>query len=75
MRESTELREAGMTVRTETFDAVIAVLRDGAWHSIDDLREATRFPEDWVDELRAEGLLDVDESLVTMVRLRPGNSN
>ncbi len=46
------------------------MLRDGAWHTIEDLRAATRFPSDWVDELRAEGIVDVKEGLVTMVRLR-----
>jgi uncharacterized protein YutE (UPF0331/DUF86 family) len=56
---------------TRTFDAVVEVLRDGAWHAIEDLRAATRFPSDWVDELEAEGIVDVKEGLVTMVRLRP----
>jgi hypothetical protein len=46
------------------------LLRDGAWHSVDDLNEATRFPGDWVEELEAEGLVDVNQGLVTMVRLR-----
>ena len=45
-------------------------LGDGAWHTIEDLRAATRFPSDWVDELQAEGIVDVKEGLVTMVRLR-----
>ena len=55
---------------TPTFDALVALLRDGAWHTIDDLRAVTRFPADWVEELRAEGILDVREGIVTMVRLR-----
>ena len=58
--------------KSRTFDAVVDVLRDGAWHTIEDLRAATRFPSDWVDELQAEGIVDVKEGLVTMVRLRPG---
>ena len=59
-----------MKTTTRTFDAVVEVLRDGAWHANEDLRAATRFPSDWVDELEAEGVVDVKEGLVTMVRLR-----
>jgi len=54
-----------------TFEAVVSVLRDGAWHSLDDVKAATHFPAQWVDELAAEGIVDVDEGLVTLVRLRP----
>ena len=63
-----------MKVRTQTFDAVLGVLRDGAWHTIDDLRAATRFPKDWVEELEAEGIVDVNNGMVTMVRLRPSTN-
>jgi hypothetical protein len=56
--------------RTRTFDAIIDVLRDGGWHALDDLQAATRFPAEWVQELVAEGVIDVREGLVTLVRLR-----
>jgi hypothetical protein len=54
-----------------TFDAIQALLRDGAWHGLDDLKAATNYPAEWVEELEAEGLVDVNQGVVTMVRLRP----
>ena len=54
-----------------TFTAIENVLSDGAWHELEDLRDATNFPREWVKELRAEGVVDVAEGPVTMVRLRP----
>jgi hypothetical protein len=59
-------------IRTRTFNAVMELLRDGAWHTVDDLRAVARFPSDWVEELAAEGLVDVNQGLVPMVRLRTG---
>ena len=53
-----------------TFKAIVELLRDGAWHEMDDLKAAATYPKQWVDELRAEGLLDVREGMVTMVRLK-----
>lgn len=58
------------TKSQRTFEAIVAVLRDGAWHTVEDIRAATRYPTDWVEELRSEGIVDVREGLVTMVRLR-----
>lgn len=58
-------------IRRRTYDAIMEVLRDGAWHEIDDVGAATRFPDDWVDTLRSEGLVEITEGVVTMVRLRP----
>jgi hypothetical protein len=54
-----------------TFDAIVRVLGDGAWHTVDDLKDATNYPGEWVEELEAEGVVDVTEGMVTMVRLRP----
>jgi hypothetical protein len=54
-----------------TFEAVVDVLRDGAWHTLEDVKAATQFPSQWVEELEAEGIVDVDDGLVTLVRLRP----
>lgn len=45
-----------------TFEAIVALLKDGRWHAPDDLRAATQFPHHWVEELRAEGLLDVEQT-------------
>ena len=57
-----------------TFAAIQQVLSDGAWHEIEDIREATSFPREWVRELEVEGLIEVQEGVVTMVRLRPTES-
>ena len=46
-----------------TFHAIIAVLQDGAWHLVEDLDEATRFPAEWVEELQAEGIVETIEQL------------
>ncbi len=46
------------------------VLSDGAWHELEDLRAATSFPNEWVQELQTEGVVEVEEGLVTLVRLR-----
>jgi hypothetical protein len=53
-----------------TFDSILDVLGDGAWHEVEDIGAATRYPGEWVEELRAEGVLEVREGVVTMVRLR-----
>lgn len=53
-----------------TYDAILDVLRDGAWHTVDDIEAATHFPVHWVKELAAEGIVDLDEGLVTLIRLR-----
>jgi len=45
-----------------TFEAIVALLKDGCWHALDDLRSATQFPHQWVEELRAEGLLDIEQT-------------
>jgi hypothetical protein len=59
-------------MRTQrTFKAIVDALRDGAWHEVADIEAATRYPGEWVDELRAEGVVEVREGIVTLVRLRP----
>ena len=58
--------------RKTTFEAIQRLLADGAWHALDDLREVTAFPAEWVKELKAEGLIDTrDQMGNTLVRLRP----
>ena len=44
-----------------TFEAITNLLRDGSWHEIDELRAATHFPAEWVQELSAEGVVDTSE--------------
>jgi hypothetical protein len=55
----------------KTFEAISRALEDGTWHRLDDLRDVTRWPEEWTRELEAEGLLDTEEQLGSvLVRLR-----
>ena len=57
-------------MRTQrTFNAIVEVLQDGAWHEVGDVGAATSYPTEWVDELLAEGVLEVREGIVTVVRL------
>lgn len=39
-----------------TYDRVRSVLADGDWHTLDELKEVSFFPERWIDELRIDGL-------------------
>ncbi len=39
-----------------TYQRVRDVLADGEWHSIEELRKVSRFPERWLEELRKDGL-------------------
>ena len=54
-----------------TYESIVRLLKDGGWRTVDDLRDVTSFPDDWIDELKAEGILEVKKGVVTMVRLRP----
>jgi hypothetical protein len=52
------------------YQRVKAVLADGEWHSIEELKEVSMFPERWVEELRRDGLEvreDKDEGKVALV--------
>jgi hypothetical protein len=62
-RREHELRRERRENQNTDVNGVMELLRDGAWHSVDDLNEATRFPGDWVEELEAEGLVDVNQGL------------
>ena len=44
-----------------TFEAISTVLDDGAWHAFDELNEATSFPDEWVKQLRSEGLVETSD--------------
>jgi hypothetical protein len=39
-----------------TYERVKRVLADGDWHSLEELREVSFFPERWIEELRRDGL-------------------
>jgi hypothetical protein len=57
--------------RQKTFEAITRVLDDGAWHTVDDLTTATKWPEDWTKELEAEGLIETQKHVGgVLVRLR-----
>lgn len=57
--------------RRSTFEAITRLLEDGSWHELDDLRDATSFPAEWVKELEAEGILDTRAQVGNvLVRLR-----
>jgi len=45
-----------------TYDRVKKVLSDGRWHTMDELREVSYFPERWIEELRRDGLEVVEDS-------------
>jgi hypothetical protein len=56
-----------------TYDRVKSVLSDGEWHTLDELREVSYFPERWIEELRRDGLEVVeneDEGKVALVGAR-----
>ena len=39
------------------------MLEDGTWHAVDDLRDVTSLPDEWVRELQAEGLIETREQV------------
>jgi len=53
-----------------TFDAILEMLDDGAWHTLDDLRAVSRYPAEWAKELNSEGVVEMRDGPVPMVRLR-----
>ena len=44
-----------------TYDRVKDVLADGNWHTLEELREVSYFPERWIEELRRDGLEVVED--------------
>jgi hypothetical protein len=42
------------------YERVKAVLADGEWHSLEELKQVSSFPERWLEELRRDGLLMED---------------
>ena len=39
-----------------TYDRVKDVLADGEWHSVEELKQVSSFPERWIEELRRDGV-------------------
>jgi hypothetical protein len=57
--------------QTKTFDAITRLLDDGSWHALEDLRAVTSWPDEWVRELAAEGVIDTKDQVGdVLVRLR-----
>jgi hypothetical protein len=44
-----------------TYQRVWEVLKDGDWHTMDELRSVCRFPERWLEEFRKDGLQVVED--------------
>jgi hypothetical protein len=49
-----------MPFRTSVYDSIVEWLADRDWHEIRDLERLTRFPDDWLKELRRDPAFDVD---------------
>lgn len=45
-----------------TYDRVKGILSDGRWHTVEELREISYFPERWIEELRRDGLEVVEDA-------------
>jgi hypothetical protein len=44
-----------------TYQRVKDLLEDGDWHTVDELKEVSQFPERWLEELRKDGLEVVED--------------
>jgi hypothetical protein len=44
-----------------TYERVKNVLADGNWHTVDELKEVSYFPERWIEELRRDGLEVIED--------------
>jgi hypothetical protein len=45
-----------------TYDRVKGVLSDGRWHTIEELKEVSYFPERWIEEFKRDGLEIAEEA-------------
>lgn len=52
-----------------TYERVRNVLSDGDWHTVDELRQVSYFPERWINELRIDGLEVVEDEAEGKVAL------
>jgi hypothetical protein len=60
----------GGEAEMSTYQRVKDLLEDGDWHTVDELKEVSQFPERWLEELRRDGLEvveDVPEGRVALV--------
>jgi hypothetical protein len=58
-------------MQAKRFDTIARMLDDGAWRALADLRDVTSMPDEWVEELQAEGLIETREQIGNvLVRLR-----
>jgi hypothetical protein len=58
-------------MQATTFDTITRMLDDGSWRALADLRDVTSLPDEWVEELQAEGLIETREQVGNvLVRLR-----
>ena len=57
-----------------TYERVRNVLADGEWHSIDELKQVSSFPERWIEELRRDGLWVMEDHQEHKVALVGGTT-
>ena len=58
-------------MRTRTFNSIVELLGDRRWHTADEVGRKTHYPREWIDALKHESLLDIEEHEgQLMVRLR-----
>lgn len=58
-------------MRTKTFDSIVELLHDREWHVASELGQKTRYPDQWIETLRRESVLEVaDRDGQRLVRLR-----
>ncbi len=58
-----------------TYERVRSVLADGDWHTLDELKQVSFFPERWIDELRLDGLEVVEDESEGKVALVGANAS
>jgi hypothetical protein len=58
-------------MRTKTFDSIVELLHDREWHVASELAEKTRYPDQWIETLWRESVLEIaDRDGQRLVRLR-----
>jgi len=58
----------------KTYDRVKDVLADGDWHTIEELKQVSFFPERWLEEFRRDGLEVIeDDGKVALVGAAPAS--
>ena len=49
-----------MAMRTKVYDSIVNWLGDHRWHEISGLERVTRFPQEWLAELKRDPSFEVD---------------